>query len=277
MDTVAIVGVGLIGGSFALAIREAGFAGTIVGVSSERTIARALELGVIDEGLGLEAAVRRADLIYLAQPILSIIETLERIGSWVRPEALITDAGSTKAQILESARRHIKTGTFLGGHPMAGKESRGVDVAEASLFRGRPYALTPFKNKDLQHPVALQLQTWIQTAGAHTLILDAEEHDRLAAYVSHVPQLLSTALAVTLSKQKDSATMAGRAAVELTRLALSPYDIWRDILVTNAGNIREAIRYMIAKLQYLNENLTERALAEEFSDAGAFAEILRKQ
>src|SRR3978361_193300 len=120
MQTVAIAGVGLIGGSFALALRKAGFSGRILGVSSERTIAEAVRLGVIDEGVTLERAEAEADLIYLAQPILQILEVLTRLRP--KPGALVTDAGSTKAQISNAAREHLKDCQFVGGHPMAGKE-----------------------------------------------------------------------------------------------------------------------------------------------------------
>ena len=133
MKTVAIAGVGLIGGSFALALRKAGFKGRIVGVSSAATIDKAFALGVIDEALPLAEAAADADLVYLSQPISRIIETLGVLDT----DALVTDAGSTKAVICETARK-LKRGRFVGGHPMAGKESRGVEQADADLFRGRP-------------------------------------------------------------------------------------------------------------------------------------------
>ncbi|HSV13378.1 MAG TPA: prephenate dehydrogenase/arogenate dehydrogenase family protein, partial [Tepidisphaeraceae bacterium] len=144
MNTVAIAGVGLIGGSFALALRKAGFQGTIIGVSSPATVQKALSLGVIDEAMPLAEAVSAADLVYLAQPISQILETLDVLDT----DALVTDAGSTKAVICDRARRLKR---FVGGHPMAGKESRGVEHADADLFRGRPYVLT------MHEP---QLETW---------------------------------------------------------------------------------------------------------------------
>ncbi len=166
MKTVAIVGVGLIGGSFALAIRKAGFSGRIIGVSSPGTINRALELGVIDEGLPLQKAAAEADLIYLSQPILQIADSLAELNKWVRPEALITDAGSTKTVIADRAATAISRCQFLGGHPMAGREKRGVDAAEADLFQGRPYVLTPRTEAELHTPMARELAQWIQRIGA---------------------------------------------------------------------------------------------------------------
>src|ERR1051325_674432 len=136
---VSIVGVGLIGGSFALALRKAGYRGRIIGVSSARTIERALQLGVIDEAMPLDEAAAKSDVLYLAQPIGQILDTLDRLSAISLGDTLVTDAGSTKRAIMARAR-HIPR--FVGGHPMAGKESRGVEVADADLFQRRPHALT---------------------------------------------------------------------------------------------------------------------------------------
>ncbi|HZT39570.1 MAG TPA: prephenate dehydrogenase [Bryobacteraceae bacterium] len=277
MDTVAIAGVGLIGGSFALAIREAGFRGTILGVSSPATIETAMRMGVIDEGVTLQKAAERADLIYLAQPILSIIDALTEIGDRARPETLITDAGSTKAQIMSAARDRVSRALFIGGHPMAGKETRGVAAADASLFRGRPYVLTPRRRSDLDEPAAAQFREWLERIGAQLVVLDAEEHDRRTALVSHVPQLLSTALASLLSERDDATEVAGPAVIELTRLAMSPWDVWRDIIVTNGRHINDALEQLIAKLNDYQAKLSTADLEPEFRAAGALASRLRKQ
>ncbi len=143
MKHVAIVGVGLIGGSFALAIRKAGFTGTIIGVSSPAVVQEALDRHIIDRAAPLESALSEADLVYLSQPIGRILHTLSLIDAYVKPGALITDAGSTKQAIVEEARRSIHRARFLGGHPLAGKETRGAGSADADLFRNRPYVLTP--------------------------------------------------------------------------------------------------------------------------------------
>src|SRR5271157_4012722 len=141
MNTVAIFGVGLIGGSFALAIRKAGFEGRIIGVgrgvSSDDTIRAALALRVIDEALPAQEAAAQADLLYLAQPIHKIIDSLAELNLQVQPGALITDAGSTKQAIVVRASQVVSRAQFLGGHPMAGRERRGVEAAEADLFQGR--------------------------------------------------------------------------------------------------------------------------------------------
>ena len=175
MRTVGIVGVGLIGGSFGLALRKAGFDGTILGVSSERSIAEALGCGAIDRGATLEEAAGTSDLLLLSQPIYGIIATLRKLDPLVCPETLVTDAGSTKLLIVEEARRSLRRCAFVGGHPMAGKELRGAAAADPDLFRGRPWVLT----EAITHP----LREWIARFGAREIILDPAEHDRLVAGV----------------------------------------------------------------------------------------------
>src|SRR5258706_1003510 len=209
-----IIGVGLIGGSFALALRKAGFAGRMIGVSSQGTIEAALERGVIDVGMPLEEAAAASNLIYLSQPIERILETLEKIDAHVRPGTLITDAGSTKAAICQRAAACVSRGRFVGGHPMAGKETRGVGEADADLFRGRPYVLTS------RSP---ELEPWLEKMGARVVILDAEEHDRLVAMVSHLPQLISTALASVLGDEPRSASVAALRAGGFIRGVVEAY------------------------------------------------------
>jgi prephenate dehydrogenase len=245
---IAIVGVGLIGGSFALALRDAGYSGKIIGVSSPATVRAALARGVIDEALSLAEAAAQADVIYLAQPIEKILETLDVIDALVRPGTLITDAGSTKVAIVARAAEKIERGRFVGGHPMAGKETRGVESADATLFRGRPYVLTS------PDP---ELEGWIAKIGAKLVRLDPADHDRWVALVSHLPQLISTALASLIDDAPESARVAGPAAADLTRLALSPYDVWRDIFSTNAAAIDGALGAFIARLEELRVALRE--------------------
>jgi prephenate dehydrogenase len=263
-----VAGVGLIGGSFALALRQAGFQGKIIGVSSPATVRAALDRGAIDEALPLAEAAAQSDVIYLAQPIERILETLNVIDSAVRPGTLITDAGSTKQAIVERAGQTIRRGRFVGGHPMAGKEARGVQAADANLFQSRPYVLTG-SDAALEH--------WVEKIGARLVRLDAAEHDRLVALVSHLPQLLSTALASLIADSPEAARVAGPAAADLTRLALSPYDIWRDIFSTNTGEIDRVIGEAIARLQTLRENLlSESDMQAAFARAAGAASKLRQ-
>jgi prephenate dehydrogenase len=267
VNTVCIAGVGLIGGSFALALRQAGFTGRIIGVSSQPAIDAALALGVIDEALPLAEAAAVSDFIYLAQPIERILETIGVIDAHARSGALITDAGSTKVAIVNRAAAAIHKARFVGGHPMAGKESRGVEQADAELFRGRPYVLTS------REP---ELEMWIERIGARLVVMNAEEHDRLVAVTSHLPQLISTALASVIGEQPDAAKVAGPAAVDLTRLALSPYEIWRDIFATNAGSIDAALGAFIGRLEELRAALRSPEMERAFESAAAAAKALRR-
>jgi len=277
MQTVAIIGVGLIGGSFGLALKKAGFGGSILGVSSAATIKAAVERGAIDEGLALAEAAARADLIYLAQPIGRILDTLRKIDDLVRPGTLITDAGSTKVSIVAAARLHLRRAGFLGGHPMAGKERRGVAEADADLFRGRTYVLTPEEPQMLDIPVAVEFVDWIRRIGAVPVVLNAQEHDRVVSFTSHLPQLVATALAATVAEHAgDNLSVAGPGLRDSTRLALSSFELWRDILATNSGPIEQALAAYISKLEHLRENLRTREIEGEFEIAAALAATLRK-
>ena len=276
MDTVVIAGVGLIGGSFALALRKAGFAGKILGVSSPATIEAALNAGVIHAGVSLEQACAEADLFYLAQPIRPILKTIATIADMIRPECLVTDAGSTKSEIVTFATQRLTRCQFLGGHPMAGKTSRGVAVADADLFQGRPYVLTPNNKFDLETPAALHLVSWLEKIGAIPIVLSAEEHDRTVALTSHLPQLASSALAATLAAKLDNDNqlrVAGPGLSDTTRLAQSSIEIWEDILATNTTAIGQALDAYIDKLRFFRQNLTNPALRKEFEVA---AELARK-
>jgi prephenate dehydrogenase len=276
MQTVAIFGVGLIGGSFALALRRAGFEGRIIGVSSDETIRAALAARVIDEALPAPQAAAEADWIYLAQPICRIIDCLADLDAWVKPGALITDAGSTKQRIVEHASQVISRAQFLGGHPMAGRERRGVEAAEADLFEGRPYVLTPRSPEELVTPAARGFLAWIPRLGSFPVILSAQEHDRTVAFTSHLPQLAATALAAILEGRAETQTgVYGPALVDSTRLALSPYDIWSDIFATNRDLILVALESYITKLESFRDALRTDGMRRHFDAAAHFAAQLR--
>jgi prephenate dehydrogenase len=275
-SAVSIVGVGLIGGSFALALRKAGFKGKIIGVSSPETVRAALNLNVIDEALPLRDAAGQSDLIYLSQPISGILATLDEIDPHVYPGTLITDAGSTKIQIVERAAKRIRRGRFIGGHPMAGKQSRGVAEADGDLFHGRPYVLTPQGTPHENQPPDIELERWIRRMGARVVIMDPQEHDRLVALTSHLPQLISTALAAAIGGEPGATRVAGPAAMDLTRLALSPYEIWRDIFATNSVEIDGALGVFIQKLEELRSKLRNPEIEKEFERAAGAARELRR-
>ena len=275
IETVAIFGVGLIGGSFALALRKAGFAGRIVGVSSPATIERALELKVIDSGATDEEAATAADLIYLAEPIHRILERLPDLNRNVKPDALITDAGSTKSTIVDRAKQDIDRCQFLGGHPLAGKERRGVEAADADLFAGRKYVLTPRSPAETGTPAAACFLDWIARMGAIPVLADPEEHDRAVAYTSHLPQLASTALAAVLPERDRIVDISGPALMDMTRLALSPFETWHDIFATNKPAIQQALSNYIRTLQAFSVMLDSPRMREQFDRAAAAARRLR--
>jgi prephenate dehydrogenase len=278
MQTVVIIGTGLIGGSFALALKRAGFHGKIIGVSSPATIQVARERGVIDEALALEDALPQADLVYLAQPISRILDTLGKLDPLLRPGCLVTDAGSTKWLIVETARRNIRRAQFLGGHPMAGKEKRGVEAAEANLFEGRTYVLTPREPSELETPAAISFLRWIHRIGAVPMVLAPAEHDRVVAYTSHLPQLASTTLAAMLAEQitdSEHRKVAGPGLADMTRLALSPHSIWLDILRTNMGEIDKALSCYIQRLEQMRKSLKDEGeIRQEFEAAASLASSL---
>ena len=274
MRNVAIVGTGLIGASFALALRQAGFEGTIVGVSSQRALSEALAAGAIDRGAPLTEAAAEADLVFLSQTIGRIMDTIRHLDPLLKPGALVTDAGSTKCEIVDLARQSITRGQFLGGHPMAGKEKRGAAVAEASLFRDRTWALTPDEPSELETPAAREFIAWLERIGARIVSLDCDLHDRTVALTSHLPQLASTALGAILAQ--ENAELSGSGLFDMTRLALSGYDLWRDIVATNTEHIDRALGKYIQELEHIRENLKTRQLQEEFGKAAGLAERLRR-
>lgn len=261
MKTVAIAGVGLIGGSFALALRQAGFGGEIAGVSSPRTIAEALEHRIIDREMTLAEAAREADVVLLAQPIGRIVAMIEEMAPHLGPKTLVTDAGSTKAQICAAAARFLPAEQFLGGHPMAGKESRGAASADGGLFRGRTWVLT----RESDHPFV----GWVRKIGAQILVLGPEEHDRTVALTSHLPQLLATALGCTVGaglERDEQLRAGGPGLIDMTRLALSSFDMWNDILETNAEPVDAALAAMVARLEAMRGHLRDGQLRGDFEE-----------
>ena len=280
MNTVAVVGTGLIGASFGLALRQAGFQGTILGVSSPRAIADAVACGAIDRGATLAEAAGQADLIYLSQAIGRILDTIRHLDPLLKEGALVTDAGSTKLEIADLGRQFIRRGQFLGGHPMAGKEKRGASAGDAGLFQGRTWVLTPDEPVELETPAAKDFRAWLEKIGARVVIMDSDTHDRTVAVTSHLAQLASTALASTVSDclaDGEGLKVAGPGLTDMTRLAMSSYELWRDILATNSGHIDRALARYIQKLEHVRENLRTRQLQEEFQRGSDLAARLRKR
>ncbi len=274
MKTVAIVGVGLIGGSFGLALRRCGFEGDVIGVSSPPSISAGLASGAITRSANLEEAAASANFIYLAQPVDRILETLERLSGLPRLDALVSDAGSTKEAIVSKAAACLPSVDFLGGHPLAGKEQRGAQAAEADLFRDKPYILTPI------HPAtsaAADFKSWLARIGAHVVEMSAQEHDSTVALTSHLPQLASTALALTLSRQQNQrlAEIFGPGLTDMTRLAKSSPELWMPILRTNKTAVLAALEGYVGALVDLQVALENDTLVEFFETGSAWAKQLR--
>jgi prephenate dehydrogenase len=269
---ITIIGTGLIGGSFALALRKRRFAGRIVGCDRQSALKRAKALGVIDTGFVEPAdAVRGSQLVVLATPVLAIMDLIGRLGPALPASTVLTDVGSTKAAVAERALKVFGKNAgkrFLAGHPMAGKEHSGVDYADADLFQNAVWFLTPLPGQDLREGKFAELAGWIDQIGARIAMLPPEEHDRLCAWISHLPQMISTALAAALVEEfgEEAPLLAagGRALQEMTRISASPYSMWRDIAISNKKNLEDALLKVEQRLAHIRENLSTRALAEEF-------------
>lgn len=270
---VTIIGVGHIGGSVALAMKKHGHVPRIVGCDREVVLETARRLGAIDQGVGDPVeACKGSDVVVLATPVGAIIDLIERVGPVLPPETLLTDVGSTKAEV--SARAKAVFGDaaaqrFLPGHPMAGREHAGVEHADGDLFSNAVWLITPLDAE--QHPLSPDYLALLKTMGARVVSMDAERHDHLCAWISHLPQMVTTAVAGCLvdefGEDPDLFAIGGRALREITRTAASPYSMWRDIALTNTQNIQEALQRLEQRLAHIRENLRTRGLEEEFERA----------
>lgn len=278
---IAIVGLGLMGGSWGLALGKAGFSGRRVGCDRREVLDRALAGGAVDEGhTDLAAAVRDADLVILAAPVGVILDLLSQLKGRVPPRALVTDVGSTKRLISQRARDLLgDEPLFLGGHPLAGKERSGFENADAGLFRNARYVLTPLSPDHLSDARVKAFSSLLADLGALPFVTEASTHDRAVAFLSHLPQLVSSGLASLIAEQGAEdflpLEMAASGFRDVTRLAESPYPIWRDICLTNIENIQSALEALIEKLEAMKLHLSDRELEREFKQALKLRERLR--
>src|SRR5580658_1134474 len=272
---ITIVGTGLIGGSLALALKKRKFAGRVVGCDREATLEKARNRGAIDDGFANPGdAVRGSQVVVLATPVLAIVDLIERLGPALPAKTLLTDVGSTKAVVAKQALRVFGKNAgrrFLAGHPMAGKELSGVDYADADLFQNAVWFLTPLPGQNLENlseGVVAEFAGWIDQVGARIAVVPPDEHDRLCAWISHLPQMIATALAAALvgefGEEASLLPAGGKALREMTRIAASPYSMWRDIAISNQKNLGNALLKVEQRLAHIRENLASRALAEEF-------------
>jgi prephenate dehydrogenase len=282
IERITIIGTGLIGSSIGLALRAAGFEGDINGIDANRQeYLAALNRSAIAEArfnsFGERSGVHDADVVILAVPVLAIKDWMHKLAPVLKPHQLVTDVGSTKLEITTLARE-LFTGPnrarFLPGHPMAGKESGGATLAEAFLFVRAMWLFTPLYPDT--SPLEQEWREWVSRFGARSMDLDPERHDELCAWVSHLPQLLSTALAALLEDKfgdaPEIAEVGGRALRETTRLGASPFSMWRDVAMTNTQAIAGTLHALEQRLAHLRENLRTPQLRDEFTRANKFRE-----
>ena len=272
---ITIVGTGLIGGSLGLALKEMGFRGRIVGSDRAPVLERARNVGAIDSGsVNPVDAIRGSQVVVLAAPVGAIIALIDLLGPSLPAKTLLTDVGSTKVEIVSHARAVFGKAAntrFLAGHPMAGKEQAGVENADAQLFQNAAWLVTPLPGQDLSTGLIGEYLGWIEKIGAEVAELDPKKHDYLCAWISHLPQMISTALAAALveefGQQAPLLSAGGRALREMTRISASPYSMWRDIALTNKKNIQGSLLKLEQRLAHIRENLDTRQLAQEFERA----------
>lgn len=281
-NKISIIGVGLIGGSLGLALKEKNPNFKIVGIDRQEIIEKAITRGAIDEGtVNIEEGIKEADIVIIATPVKTILDLLPKINPFLKKGCLVTDTGSTKQQIVQRANEVLsKDVFFIGGHPMAGSEKCGIEEANPHLFQDRTYILTPTKKSNL---IAIdKIFSLIKMIGANRLILDLLEHDRIAGAVSHLPQIIAVSLINTTGElalrgnNNNYFKAVGEGFKDMTRIASSPYKIWEDICETNQENILEMIREFRNYLEVIEDKLKNdpNNLKEEFQKASKLRETL---
>ncbi|MDR1990113.1 MAG: prephenate dehydrogenase/arogenate dehydrogenase family protein [Acidobacteriaceae bacterium] len=273
---IAIAGLGLIGGSMALAARRLWPEAAIIGVDRPEVLDRARDLGAVTGVAESIAGVGDADLIVLAAPVQRNIELLDAVAASVRHPAIVTDTGSTKRDIVAAAEARMPAHlTFVGGHPLGGAATSGIDYARVDLFAGRPWLFTPSQPPN---PEAEQtLFAFAEALGASPRRIDADAHDRLLAFVSHLPQLTASALMQVVGRAvgEENLAIAGRGLVDTTRLASSASSLWREIVSSNADEIGPALDALIDTLQHVRADLTRGdALVQLFDEASRWRDAL---
>jgi prephenate dehydrogenase len=276
-DKIGIVGLGLIGGSIALAARQLWPKALVIGVDNKDVLETAMRLHAIDVAADDPIVLAEADLVILAAPVRQNIELLGQLDENVRQAAVITDVGSTKRAVIEAARGLPARFRFIGGHPLGGAAKGGLEHARSDLFAGRPWLLTPTSEGDPGDALE-KLSSFIRALGAEPRLMDVATHDRLLAFLSHLPQLTASALMGVVGEAVglDGLALSGKGLADTTRLASSPADIWRDIAATNADQIGPALDALIAVLQDLRRDLPNGdTLADVFTDAARWRSTLR--
>ncbi len=273
LNEIAIVGLGLMGGSLAQILKIKKPDIVITGIDYHETLQEAEKTGIIDKAYSpesLKEAVRTADIIFLCTPISEIIKLIPVIARHAKPGALITDMGSTKVKIMEHAEKHMPAHLyFLGGHPMAGSEGRSLSSSDPLLYENAVYVLTPSQN--MPPELIRNFGNLLEALGAGVLFLSPALHDKIAAAVSHLPQLLAVALInMTANFQNESShylKLAAGGFRDMTRIASSPWETWKDILDTNQEAVKEIIDIYIGQLTQVKDRIAKDALKQDFQKA----------
>jgi prephenate dehydrogenase len=276
-EKIGVVGLGLIGGSIALAARELWPKSLVVGVDTKDVLETAMRLHAIDVAADDMIVLAEVDVVILAAPVRQNIELLAELDDAVRTPAIVTDVGSTKRAIVDAARALPARFAFIGGHPLAGAAKGGLENARPDLFRGRPWLFTP--GGDGAGEAVEKLSAFATALGAEPHVMRPDAHDHVVAFLSHLPQLTASALMQIVGNEvrEDGLALAGRGLIDTTRLAASPADIWQDIAATSADEIGSALDALIARLQELRRDLEDGDdLAAVFADAARWRAALEK-
>ncbi len=298
-ERIAIIGLGVIGGSLGLAIKQYRPKIHVIGFDSPKVMDRARKRGAVDVSAAtLKQAVENADVVFLCMPISSILSLLPRIARFVPSHAIVTDVGSVKEVVQSQAEKFFKTkeiprkpdqlrrsplrpmAEFIGGHPMAGSEGSGIEYADALLFQNAVYVLCPLNKKNA---AAKKLASLVRSIGARVLVMGAEEHDRVAATISHLPQLLAVAM-MNLTGQKNKSNpaflqLAAGGFRDMTRIASSPFPMWNDILRYNRSQIAFVLKEMAAQLRVMNSDLFQQKpvhMQQRFRSAKSLRDAIPK-
>ena len=266
---IGIVGLGLIGGSIALAARQLWPSSLVIAVDNKDVLETAMRLHAIDVAADDLIVLAEAEVVILAAPVRQNIALLDQLDEHVRTAAIVTDTGSTKRDTVKASRSLPPRFSFVGGHPLAGAATGGLEHARPDLFKGRPWLFTPAG--DGGSAALEKLTSFVQALGAEPHVMEPAAHDRLLAFLSHLPQLTASALMQAVGDEvgDEGLGLAGRGLVDTTRLASSPSDIWRDITATNADEIADALDRLIATLQALRAELPAGDRLSEVFDAAA--------
>jgi prephenate dehydrogenase len=267
---IGIVGLGLVGGSIALAARRLWPRALVVGVDRNDVLEAAQRLHAIDVAADDLGMLKEVGLVVLAAPVGENIRLVGELADAVDGEAVVTDVGSTKQAIVAAAGTLPPRLTFVGGHPLAGAAHGGIAHASAELFRGRPWVLTPAE-AGAGNAALARVETFVRALGAHPVVMSPADHDRLVAWTSHLPQLAASALMAVVGEavSDEGLALAGPGLRDTTRLASSPARVWADICRTNGAAVREALDSLVALLGELRDRLEDPAAIERlFERAG---------